>query len=165
MNAGAAVLQHQDYVRGVAWQLLGSDTPAYVVDDIVQDITVRLLRCLDGLRHQAAIKGYIWRTAKHVIVSWMRRERRYVLALSSEDEIMQHEPAFTPHFDEVLDVRTAAKTAAEAILNLPERQRAVMIMAAGGYSMAEIAQRLNIPEGTVKSNLYAARKSVRAAIE
>lgn len=53
-----------------------------------------------------------------------------------------------------------------ALGTLPERQRmAVVLFDAEGYSQAEIATLLGIPEGTVKSDVYHGRRALRKVLE
>jgi RNA polymerase sigma-70 factor (ECF subfamily) len=52
-----------------------------------------------------------------------------------------------------------------ALATLPERQRlAVTLFDAEGYSQAEIARMLGIPEGTVKSDVFHGRRALRAVL-
>ena len=52
-----------------------------------------------------------------------------------------------------------------ALLELPERQRvAVVLFDAEGYSHAEIAGILGVPEGTVRSYVFHARRALRGAL-
>ena len=53
----------------------------------------------------------------------------------------------------------------EALAELPERRRiAVVLFDVEGYSHAEIAQVLGIPEGTVRSEVFHARRRLRALL-
>jgi RNA polymerase sigma-70 factor (ECF subfamily) len=52
-----------------------------------------------------------------------------------------------------------------ALAELPERQRvAVVLFDVEGYSHAEIAALLDIPEGTVRSEVFHARRRLRGAL-
>jgi RNA polymerase sigma-70 factor (ECF subfamily) len=53
-----------------------------------------------------------------------------------------------------------------ALRSLSLRQRALIILHyQEGFSIAEMAEILSIPEGTVKSRLYHARNRIRAEME
>jgi RNA polymerase sigma-70 factor, ECF subfamily len=53
----------------------------------------------------------------------------------------------------------------QAIATLPERQRvAVVLFDREGYSHAEIAKVLQVPEGTVRSYVFHARRALRRAL-
>jgi RNA polymerase sigma-70 factor (ECF subfamily) len=52
---------------------------------------------------------------------------------------------------------------AEALDRLTERQRiAITMFDAEGYAHAEIAEALGVPEGTVRSDVFHARRALRA---
>ncbi len=54
---------------------------------------------------------------------------------------------------------------ARAVAALPERQRlAVTLFDVEGYAHAEIAALLGVPDGTVRSDLFHARRALRAAL-
>jgi RNA polymerase sigma-70 factor (ECF subfamily) len=54
---------------------------------------------------------------------------------------------------------------AEALATLPERARvAVTLFDAEGYSHGEIAELLDVPEGTVRSDVFHARRNLRALL-
>ncbi|MEO8202109.1 MAG: sigma-70 family RNA polymerase sigma factor [Gemmatimonadota bacterium] len=53
----------------------------------------------------------------------------------------------------------------EALTRLPPRQRtAVVLFDAEGYGHAEIAEILGVPEGTVRSDVFHARRALRQAL-
>ena len=52
-----------------------------------------------------------------------------------------------------------------ALAQLPERQRAaVVLFDAEGYAHADIAEMLGVPEGTVRSDVFHARRALRQAL-
>jgi RNA polymerase sigma factor (sigma-70 family) len=54
---------------------------------------------------------------------------------------------------------------ADALARLPERQRiAVVLFDAEGYGHADIASMLRVPEGTVRSDVFHARRALRQAL-
>jgi RNA polymerase sigma-70 factor (ECF subfamily) len=57
------------------------------------------------------------------------------------------------------------KSLTEALAALPERQRlAVVLFDAEGYSHAEISKLLGVAEGTVRSDVFHARRTLRTAL-
>jgi len=54
----------------------------------------------------------------------------------------------------------------DALAELPERYRAaVVLFDVEGYSHAEIAKIIGVPEGTVRSDVFHARRMLRQAME
>src|SRR5881396_710896 len=67
--------------------------------------------------------------------------------------------------DRTAERRTLAQGLREALAELPERRRiAVVLFDVEGYSHAEIADVLGIPEGTVRSEVFHARRRLRALL-
>src|SRR5207249_1197776 len=70
-----------------------------------------------------------------------------------------------PGPDEVTDQVAFQGALAAALAALPERQRvAVVLFDVEGYRHAEVAQVLGVPEGTVRSDVFHARRALRAAL-
>src|SRR6266705_201803 len=67
--------------------------------------------------------------------------------------------------DRTAERRALAQRLREALAELPERRRvAVVLFDVEGYSHAEIADVLGIPEGTVRSEVFHARRRLRALL-
>jgi RNA polymerase sigma-70 factor (ECF subfamily) len=63
---------------------------------------------------------------------------------------------------ELTDRRALRDAFTTALAGLPERQRiAVVLFDVEGYSHGEIAAMLGIPEGTVRSDVFHARRALR----
>lgn len=70
------------------------------------------------------------------------------------------------HPDARLQREDARKIVARALARLPENQREVLVLREfEGLKYAEIAELVGIPEGTVMSRLYTARRALADALE
>ena len=99
--------------------------------------------------------GWVRRVAINKLRDDHRRDRRKRRAV----ERLAGEPAQTVEIPppDVVD---------ELLRALPTRQRAaVALYYVDGASVAEIAEALDVSEGTVKSNLHDARRSLRAVLD
>jgi RNA polymerase sigma-70 factor (ECF subfamily) len=68
--------------------------------------------------------------------------------------------------DRVTDIRGLNRALREAIATLPERQRAaVVLFDVEGYSHREIGAILDIPEGTVRSDVFHGRRALRKVLD
>jgi len=125
-------------------------------EDVAQEALLRAYRNIGQLRERERFRGWlvriVWRLSLDRIRASRRRER-YELAAppsppgsSVEDEAAARE--FRRRVDRAMD-------------ELPERLRIVVILAAmQGHSTREVAELLGVPEGTVKSRLFQARKAL-----
>jgi RNA polymerase sigma-70 factor (ECF subfamily) len=91
----------------------------------------------------------------------LRRKRR----VRATEEIPASAPTDAASPETETD-RTLFRSSLEAALaKLPERQRAaIMLFDAEGYAHADIAAMLGVPEGTVRSDVFHARRALRQAL-
>ncbi|HWL42774.1 MAG TPA: RNA polymerase sigma factor [Ilumatobacter sp.] len=130
----------------VASALAGQDGP-----DIVHDAMVRALLHWNKVAGYERPGGWCHRVVVNLCRSRFRRrttERRW-LAHQRGDELVSAGPS--------ADVIAFW----EAVRRLPERPRLVVTLYyAGDHSVAEVANILDVPEGTVKSDLSRAREAL-----
>jgi len=116
--------------------------------DLVQDALERTLRAWPRLRSREDPEGYVRRTMVNRHINTIRRRRR---------EPAMQPPGWTPP--------EADRAVWEAIRLLPPRQRAVIAMRYfEDLSVTEIAERLGISEGTVKSQAAKAKEHLRVLL-
>jgi RNA polymerase sigma-70 factor, ECF subfamily len=128
-------------------------------EDAVQQTLVTAWRELPGLRETDRFDAWIHRILVHACYAEARRASQWsanVVALSIDG------PA-TP--DETLAVET--RDALErGFRRLPPEQRAVFVLHHYlDWPLAEVAETLGIPVGTVKSRLHYATSTLRAALD
>lgn len=123
-------------------------------EEVAQDALLRAYKNFETLRDRAAFRGWLariaWRLALDRQRGTRRREKRELAA-----------PNFVPQRDaeQVAAASEFETHLARAMDELPEKYRQTLILAAiEGYSTGEVASLLDLPEGTVKSRLYSARK-------
>ena len=71
-----------------------------------------------------------------------------------------------PGVENITAAREFERHVAQALDALPEKLRLVMTLAAiEGYNTSEVAKLTSLPEGTVKSRLFSARKKLAESLE
>ena len=132
-------------------------------EDVAQEAMLRAYRNFHRLRERDRFRAWLvrmaWRLAVDRIRSTGRRERRERAAIAEQVEAGVESVAAGRELERRLEL---------ALDELPKKLRIVMVLAAiEGYDTREVAKLVGIPEGTVKSRLYLARKqlaeSLRAA--
>lgn len=124
-------------------------------DDLLQDTFVRLIASdsrFDG-KNMLAWSVTIMRNRFYSLSRTPYRTRRRALPATYQ------EPA-APYFDPV-----ELREAQEALSSLTQDARTVLLLRAQGYMPQEIAPRLRIPVGTVKSRTNRARAALRQALD
>lgn len=146
---------HAPRVYRLVYRLCGDEELAR---DFTQDTFVRAFDQLAGFRGDAAFSTWLHRIAVTTTSNAMRKVRRRWLRETAIDGIP--EPAAPPPADDDLQARLAA-----AIDALPEIYRTTLVMHdIEGFTHAEIASALGIPEGTCKSRLFQARAQLRRTL-
>ena len=155
---GALVERHQAAVRRLTRSVTGDASDA---DDAAQDAFLSALDRIETYDPSRPFGPWLMRIATNAAIDLVRRRTvRRAAALDEHAAARGPSPAADA---EAAEIRVRLEAALRA---LPERQRvAVMLFDAEGYSHAEIAAVLEIPEGTVRSDVFHARRALRVALE
>lgn len=126
--------------------------------DVAQEVWMAIARSIGRLEDPARFRGWAYRIAVHKSRDWIRREqgRRRVMRRAAEPG--EQEPTVgDPHAEQGLP----------AILRSLSSEHRTMLSwhYLEDMSLREIAEVLAIPEGTVKSRLFYARKALRECLE
>lgn len=134
------------------------------VDDLTQETFIKAFTSLDKFNSQYAFSSWIFRIASNNCIDFMRKKRFQTLSLSKEDDSSGEENIFeikdtTYSADNPLLTNERKEFIERAINNLPENYRIIIkLRHEDEMDYNEIAERLNIPLGTVKAHLFRARK-------
>lgn len=128
-------------------------------EEIAQDAFVRLYRNADKYRQQERLGPYLFRIATNLVVSEVRRERRWTLLLP---RLHASTRTTTPAPDTNLFTSEIQRQVAAAIDRLPVNYRAPLVLfEIEEWSYDEIAKALDVRVGTVKSRISRARDLLR----
>ena len=157
----AIVKRYTPLLYSLAYRLLGRDDEA---EDAVQEILEKAFRSLPRFNISKRFFPWLYTIALNHLRSLQRRHRRWnrLKILSREPESLA-ESVVSLHRDPVTqsELREGERLAREALDTLRARQREVFVLrAVQGLSMQEVAEVLQIPEGTVKTHLHRARKQM-----
>lgn len=124
--------------------------------DNLQDAFIKIFEKIHQYKHKGSFEGWMKRI---VINTALRRYRdQKVFSLNYEENIIQPENDFDDH-------GISLQILLKCIQELPNRYRMVFnLYVLDGYSHREIAEMMEISEGTSKSNLARGRKILRIKI-
>jgi RNA polymerase sigma-70 factor (ECF subfamily) len=128
--------------------------------DLQQEVWVRVIRGIARLRDGARLRGWLFGIARRALMDRLRREYAAPVISNADpsDLIATPEPADHDHEDDLVALEAALDS-------LPAVERDVLtLFYLRDLSLAELADVLNVPVGTVKSRLFRARRLLRAAI-
>jgi RNA polymerase sigma-70 factor (ECF subfamily) len=132
------------------------------LDDATQEVFVRVWRALPELREGRYVATWLYRVALNAALDILRSRKRGVARLLDDTAPAEAQPARLESAEAMLARRQALDSALD---ELSHDHRAVLVLHdVEGFTMSEIAAMTEVPEGTVKSRLFHARKQLRAAL-
>ena len=139
------------YVR----RLVRSEEDAW---DALQETFMAVLKSLRTIRDGRALPAFVYRTARNAALGQQRRRREEPLV---EDIAETAEDAADPQLaaDEAAEVHRGLE-----LLPLPQRETLTLFFLED-LSIAQIAEVTGVPEGTVKSRLFHAKRALRRHLE
>src|SRR5438094_9521642 len=154
---GTLVERYAATARRVARAVLGDPDDA---DDAAQDGMLSALLKLEQYDPRRPFGPWLLRIVANAATD--RRRRRKVRRAESLDPALV---AGGTRPDAAAEQRALAERLRGALAELSERRRlAVVLFDVEGYSHAEIARILGIPEGTVRSEVFHARRRLRVLL-
>lgn len=146
-----------------SWFTSRASVPRAEVDDLAQEVFLRLLRYSDDVAVDNP-QGYLFRIAANVANEWRDRSRvRQPHDRSWLDEL-QIDPADQP--DNTVFQNRVSKHLQTAVDRLPKRQREVLLLHVNeGLTYKEIADRLNVTYRIVLRDLTRAYATLRMQLK
>lgn len=128
--------------------------------DLVQDTTLKVLSNESKYVDNVNFKGWVFTIMRNIFINNYRRQTRVATVVDSTEglyhlNLSQESGLATP------EGSYAAKEITNAISRFTEEYRAPFTMYLAGYKYGEIADRMHLPLGTVKSRIFLARKRLR----
>lgn len=150
------VRRYQRMIHALTYRMTGSLDDA---EDLAQETFVHAYQQLAGFRREARFSSWLYRIAINRSLNWRKREQRQDrLRQEWGNEVIG---ASAGHSD-----GSHAVQVQEALLQLPPKQRAAMVLTVyDGLNHAEAAQVLGCTEATVSWRVFAARAKLRRLLQ
>jgi RNA polymerase sigma factor (sigma-70 family) len=161
------VRDHQEMVFRTLLRLTGSREH---LDDLAQDVFLRLYRALPSFRGEALITTYLYRIAVNVAQDeWKRRRRddRTHVSLSDDTSGWEERLAHPDrNAEQQIEEREFRQSVEEHLQRLSQIERTILVL----YHQEErtyeqIAYALGMPIGTIRTHLHRGRKKLREALQ
>jgi RNA polymerase sigma-70 factor (ECF subfamily) len=146
------IVSYQHRVAGFVYAITGRSD---AVEDIAQQVFIKMVRALDRLQAPAQFESWLFRLARNTCIDHLRRQklRRIFLPFAAEHEDVPEPPGAVD--TEELDALR------HALEQLRPQDRALLSLVQEGRSHAEIATILNSSVAAVKARLHRAREQLR----
>ena len=147
----ALYYRYRDWVVSLAYRFTGDRELAL---DVLQETFLYVVRKFPGFRLTAQLKTFLYPAVRNLSIAAQRKAQRLQ---SNENETGTIEEVITT---EPTVSQSESLTAALALLS-GEHREVLLLRFVDGLSLAEIAETLGIPLGTVKSRLHNALAFLR----
>ena len=139
----------------VAYSVVRNQSDA---EDVAQEAFVRAYRGMRGLRDRTKFRAWLVRMTWRLALDWRRASQRRD---AREDALARISPQFGDAESDAVESQRQSRLWA-AIEELPEKLRLVLVLSAiEGHAVRDVADLVGVPDGTVKSRLFEARRRLQ----
>ena len=130
-------------------------------EDVAQEAFAKAYRSFRQLRDRDRFRAWLVRMTWRLAIDRQRSDRRRFWR-----EQVPSDAQTPPTTAETIEARERSTQLWRAIDALPEKLRvAIVLSAIEGHDVREVARLLDLPEGTVKSRLFQARKRLQESLQ
>ena len=169
---GQIIKNTEALVAAITFKMV-ADTEAR--KDLAQDIYLKVFHKLDSFKFQCKLSTWIAQIAYNTCFSWLEKKKLLLPGQAEGDDETQDDmldaishqntPFFTSSTESVIYKKQTTLIIQQAITKLnPVYRTLVALYHQQDYSYAEIALITGLPEGTVKSYLFRARKALQQSL-
>ena len=160
------VTRHQNAVVGTVAKMLGNASES---EDIAQQVFLRLWKSAPRYKPSAKFTTFLFTITRNLVFNETRRKHRrneHSLDEQEDDWHQQIPEASESQPDARVLHAEVQRAVAQAIANLPEKQRlAVVLRRQENMPYEEISKILNLSVSAVKSQLFRARVTLRDSLQ
>ncbi len=159
---GTQIQQHHQILHNYALQLTHNMDDA---NDLVQETFLKAMRYADKFKKGTNLKGWLYTIMRNSFINNYRRltKRNSFMDTQEEQYIIDSAVQFNTYNDG--EVKFIRQDLSDAIDSLPDDLRITFELNAAGFKYHEIADKLNIPIGTVKTRIFVARRKLRVELQ
>jgi RNA polymerase sigma-70 factor (ECF subfamily) len=159
------VEQYQGRIYSMVLGMVKDEEHAW---DITQDSLIKAFKKLDSFRIDSSFYTWLYRIASNSAIDYLRKAKRrrteeFDDGVGAKDQAGMIDPMYSttsPAKD--LERSQLKDRIFEAMQHIsPEQRQIVLLREVEGYSYKEISDTMDIPEGTVMSRLFYARRKLQ----
>ncbi len=129
--------------------------------DLLQDTTLKALANEDKFVADTNLKGWVFTIMRNIFINNYRRVSRAATLIDTTDNLF-HLNLPQGSGIESPEGAYSTKEITNAINSFEDEYRIPFSMHVAGYKYSEIAEKMGLPLGTVKSRIFQARKRLQA---
>ena len=147
----------QDNMLNFAYMLTSNRDDAY---DLLQDTTLKVLANEDKYTDNTNFKGWVFTIMRNIFINNYRRVVRSATVVDKTEDCYHLNVCQDSGIDSP-EGSFAAGEITDAIAQFPDKYRVPFSMHVAGYKYNEIAEKMNLPIGTIKSRIFFARQELQ----
>ena len=147
----------QSNMLNFAYMLTSNRDDAY---DLLQDTTLKVLDNESKYAENTNFKGWVFTIMRNIFINNYRRTARAATMIDTTDNLYHLNLSQDSGLESPEDSYGASEIGA-AIESFSDEYRIPFSMHVAGYKYNEIAEKMNLPLGTVKSRIFFARKKLQ----
>jgi len=155
------LLEVQDELRRFAYKLTSDKEEA---NDLLQETSLRALDNEDKYVPDTNFKGWMYTIMRNIFINNYRKVVRDQTFVDHTDNLYHLNSYQESGFDsteQAYDMREIHKV----VNNLPKEYKIPFAMHVSGFKYREIADKLNLPLGTVKSRIFFTRQRLQGQLK
>jgi RNA polymerase sigma factor (sigma-70 family) len=154
---------YKKYASKMKWVAFRYVNDSFIAEDVLQEAFVKVFNKIGTFENTGSFEGWLRRTVVNTAIN-------YYNSIKKESEKMAEFTASVENDDKATNVDAeddyTLEELMEAVNMLPEGYKVVFnLYAIDQYSHKEIAEALNISEGTSKSQLFKARAFLKKTLQ
>lgn len=148
------ILENRQRIRAIIRKLTGSDN-----EDIEQEVYIKTWRNLENYHEEGKFKQWISALTANVCRDYFRSRQFKAETLQlNDEEVLDNLPCESEQ-EQIVDSKLRQKIILKAVDELPRKLRQVIeLYEFEDMSYEQISRKIGVPEGTIKSRLFNARK-------
>lgn len=155
------LLELQDNMLNFAYLLTSNNEEAH---DLLQDTTLKVLDNQDKYTDNTNFKGWVFTIMRNIFINNYRRLVRNQTMVDQTDDLYHLNLPQDSGFD-TPDGAFNVKEITKAINSFADEYRIPFSMHIAGFKYNEIANKMNLPLGTVKSRIFFARQKLQIILK
>lgn len=167
-DTGAYRILVEQYQGRIYSMILGMVKDEEHAWDITQDSLIKAFKKLDSFRVDSSFYTWLYRIASNSAIDYLRKAKRrrteeFDDGIGAKDQAGMIDPMYsTTSPSKDLERSQLKDRIFEAMQHIsPEQRQIVLLREVEGYSYKEISETMDIPEGTVMSRLFYARRKLQ----
>lgn len=132
--------------------------------DLLQDTTLKALDNEDKYVDNTNFKGWVFTIMRNIFINNYRRAVKNCVSLDDSDDLYQLNAPDESTFSAPDNSYTVVEVN-RAINSFSDGYRIPFSMALAGYKYSEIAKKMNLPVGTIKSRIFYARHKLQLMLK